>query len=205
MLLNPLDFILGTATKVKLVRALVPLERPVSGREAARLAGVSRIAQRSLDELAQAGVLTRGETAGQYLYAFHREHVLAHSLIALFDEEDRYTRAVFERLGETLKERQRDVVSAVIYGSASRGEADPSSDLDVLVLVRSDEAKAPVYDALVEASPRLETDFGLRLSPVVLTLEQARAQRAEEDPFTAEVLRDARRICGRPLEEVMDG
>ena len=67
------------------------------------------------------------------------------------------------------------------------------------------DARAAVYDALVDASPRLEMEFGLRLSPVVLTVEQAARQRAEGDPFTAEVLRDARRIWGRPLAEVMDG
>ncbi len=68
MLLDPLDHAIGTRAKVRLLRALVPLDRPVSGREAARLAGVSRQAIRSLDELVAVGIVRRQETAGQHLY-----------------------------------------------------------------------------------------------------------------------------------------
>ncbi len=205
MLIDPLDVLLGTTNKVKLLRALVPLERPVSGREAARLAGVSRIAQRSLDELAECGILTGVEAAGQHLFTFNHDHALSAALEALFEREAGYTRAVFQRLAGIVDGERRGVVSAVVFGSAARGEAGPESDLDVLVVVEDARAKPAVYDGLVSASGAIKAEFGLRISPVVLTVEQVRKQSAEGDPFISGVVRDARIIAGDALDKVLRG
>src|SRR5690606_708609 len=129
MLFDPLDNVLGTRSKVRLLRALVPLDRPVSGREAARLAGVSRQAIRTLDELAAVGVVNRQEAAGQHLYTFNRSNRLAPSVVALFDAERKRTAELFERLAGIVGEAG-SVASAVVFGSAARGEAGPESDLD---------------------------------------------------------------------------
>jgi predicted nucleotidyltransferase len=203
MLFDPLNHILGTRNKVRLLRALAPLTRPVSGREAARLAGVSRQALRALDELAATGIVHRQETAGQHLYTFNHETRLAPAVLQLFDAERQRTSALFERLAGIISSAG-PVTSAVLFGSAARGDDTPESDLDLMVLTAEIEPEA-VYSVLVDASVTLEAEFGVRLSPVVLTLEQARRQQAEGDPLIRDVLRDARRVCGRPVEEVLRG
>ncbi|CAN5651041.1 hypothetical protein BH23GEM8_BH23GEM8_18590 [soil metagenome] len=204
MLLDPLDHAIGTRAKVRLLRALVPLDRPVSGREAARLAGVSRQAIRSLDELVAVGIVRRQETAGQHLYTFNGQNRLAPAIANLFDAERQRATELFERLA-ALVTGAGGVSSAVVFGSAARGEAGPGSDLDLLVLGNDRESEGAIYTALVEASAALELEFGVDLSPVVITVEQARHQKSEGDSFIAEVVRDGRRIFGRPLEEVLRG
>ncbi len=204
VLLNPLDDLLGTRTKVRLLRALMPLDRPVSGREAARLAGVSHIALKALEELASAGILNQGEATGQHLYTINRRHHLAPVIEQLFDAERRLTSAIFDRLRETMG-GVGSVESATVFGSAARGEAGPGSDLDVLVVVRGPKAREEVHLALAEPAPGLFTDFGVRLSPVVITLDRFRQQRDDNDPFIGEVRRDARHVMGRTVEELMDG
>ncbi len=204
MLFDPLDHLLGTRTKVRLLRALVPLDRPVSGREAARLAGVSRIALRALEELESAGILNQGEATGQHLFTFNRRHRLAPVIEQLFDAERRFTSTIFERLTEALEAAQ-SVQSAMVFGSSARGEAGPGSDLDILVIVQGQEAREGVHSALVDLTPGLSTEFGVRLSPVVLTLEQFRQQSEADDPFIGEVRRDARHIMGRTVEELTGG
>lgn len=204
MLLNPLDSILGTTTKVRLLRALVPLDRPVSGREAARLAGVSHIALRALEELAGTGVLDRAHTVGQHLFTFNRDHFLAPAIGRLFAEERRYTAAVFDRLREIV-DATGPVEAAAVIGSAARGEDAPGSDLDVLVLVRDHEVRDMVHQAISDSGPEFEKAFGLRLSPIVTTLDQFRRQKRDEDPFVSAVRRDGRRVCGAAIEDLMDG
>jgi predicted nucleotidyltransferase len=204
MLLNPLDDLLGTRTKVRLLRALVPLERPLSGREAARLAGVSRIALKALEELAAAGILNQDEATAQHLFTFNRRHHLARVIEQLFDAERRFAATVFDRLGEAV-EAAEAVESAMVFGSSARGEAGPGSDLDLLVVVRGQEAREGVHAALMELAPGFSSDFGVRLSPVVLTLEQFRQQGEENDPFIASVRRDARHVVGRTVQELMNG
>jgi predicted nucleotidyltransferase len=204
MLVNPLDDLLGTRTKVRLLRALVPLDRPVSGRETARLAGVSRIAMKALDELGLAGILNRDESTGQHLFSFNRRHHLAPVVEQLYEAERRYTSAIFDRIGETL-EAAGCAESAMIFGSSARGEAGPGSDLDLLVVVRGQDARERLYSALMDLAPGLSTAFGVRLSPVVITLEQFRQQCRENDPFIGEVRRDARHVMGHSIEELIGG
>lgn len=204
MLLDPLDQILGTRSKVRLLRALAPLDRPVSGREAARLARLSRQAIGALDELVSAGIVNRQETAGQHLYTFARANRLAPAILQLFAEEGARTKELFQRLA-CLVDESGSVLGAAFFGSAARGEAGPGSDLDLLVIVADFESRSSVYDRLVDASPALRSEFGVELSPVVLEIEQIRRQHAEGDPFIAEVLRDGRRICGQPIEELVGG
>lgn len=204
MLFDPLDHILGTRSKVRLLRALAPLDRPVSGREAARLAGLSRQAIGALNELASAGVIIRQEMAGHHLYTFSHSNRLAPALLSLFDEERARTEELFHRLRCTVGGTDA-VLSAIIFGSAARGEAGPGSDLDLFVLVANIESRNSEYDRLVDASPALRSEFGVELSPVVLDVDRARRQYAEGDPFLAEVVRDGRRVYGQPIEELIVG
>lgn len=204
MLFDPLDQILGTRSKLRLLRALAPLHRPVSGREAARLAGISRQAISVLDDLASAGIVRRQETAGQNLYLFNRDDRLAPAILHLFDEEAGRTAELFQRLA-CIVEESGSAMSAAVFGSAARGEAGPGSDLDLLVIVEDIEAQRPVYDSLVESTMALENDFGVELSPVVLTAERIQRQYAEGDRFILEVLRDGRTVYGRPIEELIRG
>jgi uncharacterized protein len=204
MFLNPFDGLLGTKTKVCLLRALVPLDRPVSGREAARLAGVSRNALGALDELSSAGILNQGETTGQYLFTFNRRHHLAPAIERLFEAERHFTSTIFSRISEVIGVAE-SVESALIFGSSARGDAEPESDLDLLVIVRGQEARDRVHSALVDLAPGLSSEFGVRLSPIVITLDQFRLQVEENDPFISEVQRDARHVIGRTVEELIDG
>jgi predicted nucleotidyltransferase len=204
MLLDPLDAILGTRTKVRLLRALVPIDRPVSGREATRLAGVSHYGIGSLDDLAALGIVRRDEGAGQHLYTFNRQHSLAPAVLALFDAERDRTARMFDRLA-SIVDRAGGVVAAAVFGSAARGEATPQSDLDLIVVAAEEEEVRDIGDALEEALPAFEAEFGERVSPVLVTLERFRRQHRDADPFIQDVLRDARRICGRFLDEVLHG
>jgi UTP:GlnB (protein PII) uridylyltransferase len=200
MLLDPLDQLLGTRTKVGLLRVLVPLDRPVSGREAARLAGVSSIALKALEELAEAGILKLERGTGQHLFTFERRHHLAPVIETLFEAERQFTAAIFDHLRDGLAGLE-GVESAVVFGSSARGEAGPGSDLDLLVVVRGHEDREGVRMGLAEGAPGLRANFGVRLSPVVLTREQVRTQVGENDPFVREVLGDARHVWGTDLTE----
>lgn len=204
MLTEPLDSVLGTKNRLRLLRVLAFLDRPVSGREAARLAGVSRIAQQSLDELSDAGILNRMATASQYLYQFNHENYLASALIGLFEAERARLSALMDQFAEVLC-RTGDAVSASIFGSMARGEAGPGSDLDLLVLVERRSSKEPIKSALVDAAAGFENEFGLRISPVVLTTSEARQQMRDGDSFLGSVVHEGRAVFGDPLDEVLHG
>jgi predicted nucleotidyltransferase len=210
MLVAPLDRILSTPTKVRVLRALFPLGRGISGREVARLAGVSRAVMGALDELVDLGVVTRHEATGQHLYALNRGNYLAASLQELFQSEERRVEAIYAdiRVGLRGSDTAPDaggVLSAAVFGSAARGEAGPGSDFDLLVVTASPGDVEPAYEALPDLAERLRERFGLRLSPVVLPVEQVRSRHLAGDLFIAAAVRDAIPVLGpAPCELLHD-
>jgi predicted nucleotidyltransferase len=203
---NVLDSILGTPVKVRLLRALSARGGPVSGREAARLAGVASrsAAVEALDALSQLGILQRRELSGTHLYEVNRRHDLAPALATLF-------RAEWERFG-ALGEAVRDaleragalggVLSAVIFGSTARGDARPGSDLDLLLVATTDRSAAAAEQALLAFADELRDRFGARVSPLALTRARFRSRLRAGDPLLGNVLADGRTLFGTPVQEL---
>jgi uncharacterized protein len=203
MLFEPLDEIVGRRSTVRLLRALGPLDRPVSGREAARLAGLSHRAITALDDLAALGLVVRRPAAGQHLYTFNREHALAPAILHLFAEEERRTETIFDRIRSLAD--GFGALYAGVFGSAARKDARPGSDLDLLVVVENEQAKARAHDGLIGAAEALEVEFGVRPRLVVLSLDDAWRHAREDSPLLRDVLRDSRRVYGQRLEDLVHG
>src|SRR4051812_26480711 len=89
MLFAALEGVLGSSSKIQILRALLPLNGPVSGREAQRLARVSSDngSRQALNTLTEMGVLTQQRLRGSHLYQVNRDHHLVAPLEALFMAE----------------------------------------------------------------------------------------------------------------------
>jgi predicted nucleotidyltransferase len=204
-LLEPLDAILTSRSKVRLLRVMISTDQPLSGREAARLARVARVpAARSLDDLVTLRVLHRQTTAAQHLYTLNRENFLVeHGLQPLYGTEQQRVGRVFQRLRTLLESAPSGVLGAWIFGSAARGADTPESDLDLLVAVEQTAAEQAVHGHLMAASPELHEMFGLRLSPVVIAQEPLRTMYAEQHPLTRDALEHHRRVMGADLDRIL--
>lgn len=203
--LSPLDHVLTNRGKVRLLRALMPLSRPVSGREAAKLARLSQTpALRALDDLVTLGVLRRTETPSQHLYQVNRTHQLVREgLEPLFRAERERIGGVLDALRTLLGHDANRIASAAVFGSAARGQDRPGSDFDVLVVAKDDSDVEPLHSRLADSIPRMEAEFGLDLSPVVLPLTKFREMHGKGDSLVADVLRDARLITGERPEALV--
>jgi UTP:GlnB (protein PII) uridylyltransferase len=207
ILFTPLDAILGSRSKVRLLRVLLPLDDAVSAREAARLAGTPPTPSlRALSDLAALAVLHRVRLRGQHLYTVNRENPLVRDgLQPLFEREAARVSSVFARLREALGAEftASAVLSLAIYGSAARGDDRPGSDLDVLVVTRSAEDAPGAHEALSRSAPLFDRDFGLDLAPMVISRQQFNQQAEAGDPVMAEILKEARVVAGLPLDQLL--
>jgi predicted nucleotidyltransferase len=206
-LLDPLDAVLSSRSKVRLLRTLLATSRPLSGREAARLAGVGRVpAARSLDELAALGIVARGATSNQYLYEINRANqIVQRGLIPLYGAERERLDEVFGWLRSTLTAEVTGdaVLGAWIFGSAARGDETPRSDLDLLVAVAHASAEGEILTHLVGRAAELEERFGLRLSPVVIARERLKEMRDDLLGLVPDVMDEGRRVIGPDLEHLL--
>jgi hypothetical protein len=207
MLYHVLDRLLGTTTKVRMLRALLLLDSPVSGSEAQRLAGVRSADSMwtALDELTELGILSRGQTRGSHLYQVNREHDLFPGLAALFEAEagrvSRLRAWLQEVLGTAVP--ADSLRSVILYGSNARGDATARSDVDLLVVTEDEDGVPAARNALLAGGPVLEGRTGLRISPYVLPRPRVEERYHDGDPLMLTIAEEGRVLLGEPLVEVV--
>lgn len=207
MLFRTFDAVLGSTAKIRLLRALLPLSAPVSGREAQLLAGIRSVSglRAALHDLTELGILERQETRRIKLYRINRDHDLATPLAALFEAESRRISALRQALQDILDGGavRESTLSIILFGSNARGDARPTSDADLFV-VAADEPSVPrVREVLVDAMPGVQHRFGLRISPLVLARERIQERYRDGDPLMKNIESEGRTLYGTHFQEVV--
>lgn len=189
----PLTRLLASAGHVRVLRALLAYGAPLSVAQLAADSGLTTRGTRFvLDSLVSQGMVgVLGQPRSQ-LYTVAARHPLAAALKALFEQEGALWVALQDALREGLAS-QKDIRSAWLYGSVARGEDEPRSDVDV-VLVLNDgslDAAHRVRDAVQALGDRLN----VHVSAVVLTPAEL-AHLPADDPWWSNVRRDAKVLKG---------
>lgn len=206
MLFHTLDGVLGSVAKVRIIRALISRTSLVSGNELATLAGIrSKSGLRTaLHELTELGILERETTRRIQLYRINLSHDLAEPLSVLFSAESMRIKGLRQALQDILDEGavQGHALSIILFGSNARGEARPTSDLDLLVVTRA-EPVADVERVLLDAVPEVQRRFGLRMAPYALSEERVRERFRDGDPLMQNILAEGRTLYGTHFQEIV--
>jgi DNA-binding transcriptional ArsR family regulator len=157
---DQLDDVLGNPIRVKLLRILARKSgRGLTGRELARMCGASSSqSNAALHALEDSGLILRDIAGRAYIWRMAEGHALAPLLITLFRDEAESLNVLKTDL-QTLV-RGLPIKRAILFGSVARGDERATSDVDLLVLVRSHADKEKVEDALSRASLDFAIKFG---------------------------------------------
>ena len=130
----PLDEILGSLGKLRILRHLAAGHQEKTGRQLAKIARVSQPALLPpLRDLVQQGVLEKKIRGRSHVFTLNRKNILVEKgLLPLFNLEANVLEELKQLLQDTFGETGID--SALVYGSIARGEATPESDWDILLL-----------------------------------------------------------------------
>ncbi|HET7230904.1 MAG TPA: nucleotidyltransferase domain-containing protein [Longimicrobium sp.] len=207
MLTDVLNAVLGSTAKVRILRAVLPLTSPVSGREARELAGVRSQsgAQQALGQLAQLGILAEERIRGARLYRVNRQHHLHPCICALFEAEQQRVSLLRDLVKQELESKGllSSVHFVVLFGSVARGDARPDSDVDLLVVTGTARTNARVDGALQAVAERAEHTLGVRLSPLVMALPRLRRRYRSGDPLLHNIAAEGRVLLGSSLREMV--
>jgi predicted nucleotidyltransferase len=208
MLFRTLDAVLGSTAKVRILRALLPLTAQVSGNEARLLSGVRSVGGmwKALDELTELGLLERDETRRIRFFRINRSHDLVEPLRALFEAESRRIVELQEAVKKILEEGavREHTLSIILFGSNARGDALPTSDLDLFAVTEAGSQVERVLEVLIDAIPGVERRFGLRISPLVMEKIRVQERYRDGDPLMKNVLSEGRRLFGAHFHEIVD-
>ncbi len=197
----PLTHLLAGGGHVRVLRALSAYGAPLSVPQLAADTGLTpRGVRFVLGSLESQGIVqTFGKVRSQ-VFAIVNQHPLAPALRALFEQE----RVRWEDFQAELRAglaSLKEVRSAWLYGSVSRGEDAPHSDVDIALVV---DAESPgvmqgVRDAIHALGDRLKAP----ITPVVLTASDV-AKLDKGDRWWSDVTRDAVVLKGvSPAMEAM--
>ncbi len=142
-----------------------------------------------LRRLTAQGVVSAERVGPAFAYRLNRAHLAAEPIVALAG-----LRATFlTRLEGLLASWSQPAAYAAVFGSAGRGTMRPDSDID-LVLVRSD-GPDEAWDAQLDDLVRTVTTWtGNDLRPLVYTLTELEAARAE--PVLLDILESGITVAG---------
>ena len=199
---RPLNDLLGQQSKVNILRHLANTRLEMSGRQIAADIGMSPWAcHRALQDLTDQGVLVMRNMGRTYLFRLNEEsYVVEELLLPLFQKEKHLLEAAIREMVDGLSQ---SIVSLVLYGSVSRGEERPSSDLDVLVLVSTDADQDQMQELFAEKNDYFISRFGNVLSPIILSIAEFRQRYRGGDGLLREIVDTGRVIHGRLISEVL--
>jgi DNA-binding transcriptional ArsR family regulator len=129
-----LDQILGNASRVAILRALVHLPRgyAATSREIARRAGVTHPLELSaLGVLSEQGLVRRHRVGRADTYELNEAHVLTDLLRRAFATEEALRDDLVRFLQEQVARHAAGAESAYLFGSAATTELRDGSDIDV--------------------------------------------------------------------------
>jgi predicted nucleotidyltransferase len=77
--------------------------------------------------------------------------------------------ALAEFVRRLRQELAQHILDIRLFGSEARGDAAPESDIDVLIVVQPDGARVALEDGIIDIAFDVNLEFGVYISPRVLT------------------------------------
>ena len=175
------EILFGAYRRQILALLLLRADESFYVREIARLTGVpAGSLHRELTLLADAGLLLRAEAGNQVRYQANHESSIFPELAGIF----RKTSGLADVLRDLLAPMQSKIAFAWVFGSMAHGNAQASSDIDLMVIGTT--TFANVVHACHEGSARL----GREVNPVVMTRTAFKTKLQGNDRFVTRVTRE---------------
>jgi predicted nucleotidyltransferase len=199
---NPLDYILGQLSKVRILRFLILTGVPMNGREIGKAVGLSHVqTHTALKDLVEQGIVSLRKVGRSNLYELQKEHlVVSEWLNPLILGEKNLKR----RLAETvIKALSTAPSSLLVFGSVARREEKAGSDIDLLIVMPDHSDLKKTETELESAGEEVSRLFGNRLSPLIISRTEVLRRRRGRDAFLREVMGGAEVIFGATIPELL--
>lgn len=199
---DPLDKILNNEIKVKILRFLCKTEAEWSGRQIAKEIEVSPAAcHKSLRELNSERVLLLRSIGKSYLYSLNKENfVISDLLKPLYGKERKIPEEIYEAISSLVI---KDIVSIAVFGSVKRKKERPTSDIDLLIVVKNPENRKAVEKDFEKVNEKIMDKFGNTVSTYIQTVEEFKSKYKKKVPLIKNILKSHNLLFGRSLEELL--
>lgn len=203
---NPLDKILNSEFKVRILRFLGKSDAEWSGRQIAKTIGASpATCHKELKELSEEKVVLLKTVGRSYLYRLNKDNLsVAELLKPLYEKESKIVNGLYKAIIEKIPGDAKSMITSIaVFGSVQRKEERASSDIDLLVLVKRREDKKPAEDIFSVINEAILSRFGNVIAAYIQTVEEFKTGHAEKLGVTENIIKSHELIYGKPLRELI--
>ena len=200
---HPLDDLLSSHARLRILRYLCAVGGEHTGREIARAIGMGETpTHRALRELADTLVVLYRVAGRAHYYRLNERHALVERVLRPLFAAERTQRDA--AIAELLAEVDVPLDAALVYGSVARGEDTWRSDLDVLLVVPTADDARRTAERLWQRDGDLLRRYGvISVRPLSRDELAARVQRGEK--WLMEALRDGVVVRGTSPKHLLRG
>lgn len=203
---NIISSLLGDIVKINVYKVLSLHQEGLTGRGLAALIGTSPFKiNQVLRQLEAQGVVQSSVVGKAHLYRLNISHILVTGFILPLIEQEQ---EIFRKLGQGIIDRlaPHPPLSVILYGSVARGEEEPDSDLDLLLLYE-DSQYISTKDAITANHRVFEwvnREYGNRASIRHDWIADFKRDAAGRDPLVQNIIKEGRSIAGLAMTEVLN-
>lgn len=204
---KPLDTILNTEAKTRILRLLCRTNAAWNGNKIAKEIGISPPATHAaLTSLYKEGVLELRSIGNSHVYSLKPGSFLVSNLLKpLFAKEDALLDSVINSIKYKISASpaKKEIISVALFGSVSVSQERPTSDIDLVVVIENAKIK-PVAERLFrEVDEKVSKQFGNTLAPYVNTRSEFKAKHKKGLAVIENILKTYKLIYGERLEKLL--
>ena len=204
---NPLDRILNSEIKVKILRFLLKTEAQWNGRQIAKEIGASPTTiHKALQELERERVLILHNIGKTHIYSLNQSHMLITDMLKpLFEREEKILDGIISiiKQGVSSSAIKKDVLSVVLFGSVNTGSDHSASDIDIAIVVDRLETRIKAEQLFDEIADKISKVYGNVLSPYINTKAEFKAKHRDGMAVIRSILKSKKVISGKSPENLL--
>lgn len=204
---KPLDSILNTEVKTKILRFLCRTGAEWNGSQIAKEIGITPAASHNaLNELTRQGVISMHNMGNTHVYTLNTENYIVTDLLKpLFIKEDEALDKIISIIRRNLSSSKikSKILSVSLFGSVNKGEDHPTSDIDLAVIVSDGKAKSKVGNLFGKIDKNISRKFGNTISPYISTIAEFKTKHKKKLQVVKNILNSNTLIYGERLGKIL--
>lgn len=204
---KPLDSILNTEAKTKILRFLCKTGAEWNGSQIAKEIGVTPAASLSaLNELSKEGVVFMQNMGNTRVYKLNKGNFVVTDLLEpLFLKEGNARGKIIGIIKQSLLSSgmKSKILSVALFGSVNKRQDQASSDIDLAVIVNGSRVKTSVEKLFEGIDKKVSNRFGNTITPYINTREEFRAKHRKKLDIIRNILTSYTLIFGERLERLL--
>jgi len=169
--------LLGSKVKIKVLRKLLTEEFLPSERELAKIIGISYTAvSRALKDFHELNLVSPLRIGNAMTWRLNDKSYACEFLVNVaasmqMSPLEHLKKTLQERLIELRKNEKVKIIKAIIFGSVAEGREMPDSDIDLFILMQSEEERNRLLDSTFPVvGLMIQETYGNKLSPQIFTM-----------------------------------